>query len=483
MGRLGTWFGWQGTDVVPDVVCLAKALANGLPIGAIVARGDAAAAFQPGDHASTFGGGPVVCAAALAVLDVLEREGLIGRAATLGGQLSTLLGELGSSLVAGVRGRGLLQALVLTRPVAAAVAAAALERGLVVNAVAADAVRLAPPLVIGEDELRHAVRAADRRAGRGRGRGVTRSLLTLADLDPAGVHRLLDDADSLSERTRRDDLQGRTVGLVFEKPSTRTRVSFEVAVVDLGGHPLVLSSGDLQLGRGEPVADTARVLSSYLDALVVRTFDQSRLTDLATFGSIPVVNALSDQAHPCQALADLQTIRAHLGRLRGVRVAWLGDGNNVAASLARAAAMTGMQLVVAGPSGYGLPDDVVAECRRLATDGAVLTVTDDPVAAVDGAQVVATDVWTSMGDDPASSGVRRDVMAPYALSSELLSKADPDAVVLHCLPAHRGEEIAAEVIDGARSLVWRQAANRLPTAKAVLRHVLGEPGGLGGRGS
>ena len=262
------------------------------------------------------------------------------------------------------------------------------------------------------------------------------------------------------------------MGLLFEKSSTRTRVSFEVAVADLGGHPVVLSADDLQLGRGEPLADTARVLSSYLDALVVRTYDQSRLVDLATHGSVPVVNALSDEAHPCQALADLQTIRAHFGTLEGIRLAWLGDGNNVAVSLARAAAMTGMHLVVAAPAGHSLREEVVEEASRLATAGASLTLTDDPVAAVDGAQVLATDVWTSMGDDPATTTARADALGPYALTPQLLAKAATDAVVLHCLPAHRGEEIAAEVIDGGQSLVWRQAANRLPTAKAVLRHLV-----------
>lgn len=296
--------------------------------------------------------------------------------------------------------------------------------------------------------------------------------------------RLIDLADQLkADRRWRDDLHGASVGLLFEKPSTRTRISFDVAVRELGGHPVVLTAGDLQLGRGETVEDTARVLSRYLDALVVRTSAQARLEALASAASIPVVNALSDVAHPCQALADLQTIREYKGRLAGLRLTYLGDGNNVANSLLRAGALSGMHVSVGAPPGYEPIPQVIETARREAAGaGGSVTVTVDPLAAAADADVVYTDVWASMGQEE-QRGARSLLFHAYQVSAEVMAVARPDAVVLHCLPAHRGEEIAAEVIDGPQSVVWEQAENRLHTAKALLLMLLrpAAPAVAGGR--
>jgi ornithine carbamoyltransferase len=304
--------------------------------------------------------------------------------------------------------------------------------------------------------------------------GPARSYLKVTDLSADELTAVLDRADEhRADRRRRDALDGRTIALIFEKPSTRTRVSFEVAVSELGGSPLVLSSRDLQLGRGETVADTARVLSRYVHGLVVRTFAQQRLEDLAEHGTVPVVNALSDHSHPCQVLADLQTVRARLGTLAGVRLAYVGDGNNVTHSLLRAGALAGMHVVVASPADHAPDPAVVAEATSLAraSDGSV-TVTDDPAVGVKGAQVVYTDVWASMGQDD-ERDARVATFRPYQVDAQLLARAADGAIVLHCLPAHRGEEIAADVIDGPRSAVWDQAENRLHAQKALLELLYG----------
>ncbi len=298
--------------------------------------------------------------------------------------------------------------------------------------------------------------------------------LSITDLDRHGLTGLLDRADAVkrdrhSDAGTRDELAGRTVAMVFEKPSTRTRVSFQVAVAELGGHPLPLSSAELQLGRGETIADTAAVMSRYVHGLVVRTFGHDRIEELAGAASIPVVNALTDHEHPCQALADLQTVREERGRLEGLKLAYVGDGNNVAHSLMLAGAMAGMEIRVGHPDGYGPDEEVVAAARAY---GAGLLVTDDPAAAVEKADVVYTDVWASMGQE-AEADERRELFAPYQVDADLLGLAAGDAIFLHCLPAHRGEEVAAEVIDGPASRVLDQAENRLHSQKALLMELLG----------
>ncbi len=305
---------------------------------------------------------------------------------------------------------------------------------------------------------------------------MTRHFLTVDGLSPDELVGVLDLADQLkADRRWRDDLAGASVGLLFEKPSTRTRVSFDVGVRELGGHPVVMNAGDLQLGRGETVEDTARVLSRYLAALVVRTVAQSRLEALASASTIPIVNALSDTAHPCQALADLQTVREYKGGLAGVRLAYLGDGNNVANSLLRAGALAGMHVTVATPPGYEPIAQIVAGARADAErSGGSVTLTTDPEAAAADADVVYTDVWASMGQEE-ERDARKLLFHTYQVGPGVMAVARPDAIVMHCLPAHRGEEIAAEVIDGPQSVVWAQAENRLHTQKALLLTLLRPP--------
>jgi len=263
-------------------------------------------------------------------------------------------------------------------------------------------------------------------------------------------------------------LAGRSVALIFEKSSTRTRVSFEVGIAQLGAHPIVLSSGDLQLGRGETIEDTGRVLSRYVDAIVLRTFEQERLEALALAASVPVINSLSDFEHPCQALADLLTIREHLGELAGKVLTYIGDGNNVAHSLLLAGAKAAMTVRVATPVGFEPIRQVVDRAAEIAADtGGSIEVGTDPGTAAKGAHVLYTDVWASMGQER-EADERALVFRPYQLNEALIDAADPDVLVMHCLPAHRGEEIADVAIDGKHSVVFDQAENRLHTQKALL---------------
>jgi ornithine carbamoyltransferase len=287
-----------------------------------------------------------------------------------------------------------------------------------------------------------------------------RVMLRIADLTPGELHRLLDLAAAMKEDPNgwHDALAGTSVACYFSKPSTRTRISFEAAVHRLGGLPIMLRPDELQLGRGEPIADTARVMSSYCSAIVIRTFAHSDVEEMAAAASVPVINALTDDHHPCQALADLLTLRERFGDLHGLPVAFVGDGNNVAHSLIEAAMLTGIDLRLACPEGYG-PDPNIA---------AGATVLANPREAVAGARAVYTDVWVSMGDAESERQRRLDDLEPYRVTPGLMSLAASDAIFLHCLPAHRGEEVATAVIDGAHSAVWQQAANRLPTEQAAL---------------
>jgi ornithine carbamoyltransferase len=296
-------------------------------------------------------------------------------------------------------------------------------------------------------------------------------LLRISDLDARHLFVLLDLAAEMKAAPHgwETALHGDTVAMFFEKPSTRTRVSFAAACQHLGALPLGLRPDELQLGRGEPISDTARVLSGYASAIVVRTFAQSVLDEMAAAAEKPVINALTDDHHPCQALADLLTIRERFGSLQGVRVAYIGDGNNVAHSLMQAGALAGMHVVVGTPHGFE-PDPAItdaASATALAHGGSIAVV-HDPAEAVAGANAVYTDVWVSMGDDEAQRAKRQEVLAAYQVSTELMRHADREAVFLHCLPAHRGEEVEADVIDGPASVVFRQAENRLWTEEAVL---------------
>jgi ornithine carbamoyltransferase len=299
-----------------------------------------------------------------------------------------------------------------------------------------------------------------------------RSFTRVADWSREELLQVLDLADELKRKQHAREehrlLPGRTLGMIFQKPSTRTRVSFEVAIYQLGGTALYLSAGDLQLGRGETIKDTAVVLSRYLDAIMIRTFAQSDVEELAANASIPVINGLTDSSHPCQALADVMTIRERFGRLEGRRVVYLGDGNNVCASLMIACAKLGMDFVAATPAGYRPADEAV----RIARDaGGSVELTDDPHAAVEGADVLYTDVWTSMGQD-AERDRRLSDLAGFGIDADLVQRAGEDAIVLHCLPAHYGEEITEDVVYGPQSAVWDEAENRLHSQKALMALVI-----------
>ena len=290
-------------------------------------------------------------------------------------------------------------------------------------------------------------------------------LLKVSDLDRQQLRHLLDLAAEMKAEPFgwRDAQAGKVLACFFSKPSTRTRVSLEAAAQRLGMLPLMLRPDELQLGRGEPISDTGRVLSSYVDAITIRTFAQSDVEELAAAATVPVINALTDDHHPCQALADLLTVREHFGQLEGVRLAYLGDGNNVAHSLMEAGALAGMEVVVSTPYGHRPHAEI-----EIATHA---TPEPDPFDAVRGAQVVYTDVWVSMGEDAEREG-RLKALADYQVSPAVMDAASRDAIFMHCLPAHRGEEVAAEVIDGPRSVVFQQAANRLPTEQALIHTLI-----------
>jgi ornithine carbamoyltransferase len=300
-----------------------------------------------------------------------------------------------------------------------------------------------------------------------------RSFTRVADWSRDELLEVLDLADELKRLQQAHEehhlLPGRTLGMIFQKPSTRTRVSFEVGIYQLGGTALYLSAGDLQLGRGETIKDTAIVLSRYLDAIMIRTFAQSDVEELAVNASIPVINGLTDSAHPCQALADVMTIRERFGRLEGLKVVYLGDGNNVCASLMVACAKLGMDFVAATPPGYR-PDEEVVRIAGEVGRGSVELV-DDPHAAVEGADVLYTDVWTSMGQEEERRQRLQD-LAGFGIDAELVKEAGDGAIVLHCLPAHYGEEITEDVLYGAQSAVWDQAENRLHAQKALMALVI-----------
>jgi ornithine carbamoyltransferase len=304
---------------------------------------------------------------------------------------------------------------------------------------------------------------------------VLKDFLRVSMLDPGDLALLL----GLAERFKYDPYRSRsmlandTVVLYFNKPSTRTRLSFETAIARLGGTPIVVGAADLQLGRGETIEDTARIVSRYAQAFVVRTSADDEVRRFAQAATIPVINALTDLHHPCQALADLLTLRERFGRLQGLHLAYVGDGNNVAHSLIEAAALAGLRLSIATPASFAPDRAVVAHAQALArVNGGSLHLGTDPAAAVEGADAVYTDVWASMGT-PAEERCRRlEVFRPYQVDARLMNAAKPEAIFMHCLPDHRGEEVTAEVVDGPRSVVFDQAENRLHTAAALLSALL-----------
>ncbi|MDP2216908.1 MAG: ornithine carbamoyltransferase [Methanolobus sp.] len=297
-------------------------------------------------------------------------------------------------------------------------------------------------------------------------------LISMADLSQEEIIEILDVATDLKEKRVKgkvtDLLKNKSIGMIFEKSSTRTRVSFEVAMNDLGGHALYLNPRDMQLGRGETVGDTAKVLSRYLYCIVARVYSHDTVSELAAHSDVPVINALSDREHPCQIIADLMTIREYKNRLKGLKYAWVGDGNNVCNSAILGCTLAGIEIAVACPPGYEPDPEIVKQARRL---GGKVTVTNDPAEAAKDADVLYTDVWVSMGDEDEREKRLRD-LAPYQINMQLVNLAKQDAIVMHCLPAHRGEEISAEVMDGPHSVVFDQAENRLHSQKALLLRMM-----------
>jgi len=294
---------------------------------------------------------------------------------------------------------------------------------------------------------------------------AVRHFLTLQDLTPAELTQLIQRAIELKRMTKAGEiyepLKNKVLAMIFEKSSTRTRVSFETAMTQFGGHALFLSSDNTQLGRGEPVEDSARVISSMVDMVMIRTFEQEKLETFAEYSSVPVINALTDMYHPCQLLADMQTYVEKRGDIRGKTVAWIGDGNNMCHSYMLASRQFGFKLAIATPKGYEPNNALLVNTQEHVTH------TYDPAEAIAGADLVCTDVWASMGQE-SEAQARLQVFEPYQINTLLMSLADPDALFMHCLPAHRGEEVTAEVIDSADSVVWDQAENRLHAQKALI---------------
>lgn len=310
-----------------------------------------------------------------------------------------------------------------------------------------------------------------------------RSLLDFSDYTPDELQALLKLARILKEAQKSGFahalLAGKTLGMIFEKASTRTRISFEVGMLQLGGHALYLPSGSTQMGRGEPIADTAQVLSRYVDGIMIRTYGHDIVRELANHASVPVINGLTDEHHPCQLLADALTILEHKGKLSGVTVVYIGDGNNMAHSWLQLAPKLGMNIRIASPSGFLPMPEVVAEANHWARmHKTEVLVTTDPVRAIAGADVVTTDVWASMGDEAEAEG-RKQVFAAYQVNHSLTRFAADDYLFLHCLPAHRGEEVVADIIDGPHSVVYDEAENRLHTQKAVLAALMADAGSFG----
>jgi ornithine carbamoyltransferase len=302
-----------------------------------------------------------------------------------------------------------------------------------------------------------------------------RHFLDLDRLDPSVLRRILDRSRDY-KRTHSNGghdqpLAGKTLAMIFEKPSTRTRVSFEVGMRDLGGRTVMLGTTDTQLGRGETIADTARVLSRYVDAIMIRTTAAEKLLEMARFATVPVINGLTDKTHPCQLMADVMTFEEHRGSIRGKVVAWSGDGNNMATSWVHAATQFDFELRIACPPELKPPADVLEWAARR---GARVRVVHDPAEALAGADCVVTDTWVSMGDeDEASAGRRHNLLRAYQVDERMMKLADKDAIFMHCLPAHRGEEVTAEVLDGPQSVVWDEAENRLHAQKGILAWCLG----------
>jgi acetylornithine/N-succinyldiaminopimelate aminotransferase len=471
VGRTGRWFAFQSHGIVPDVVCLAKGLASGLPIGAVLTRGAAANILEPGDHGTTFGGNPLVCATALAVLDTIEHDELLENASRVGKHLTEALLKLES--VVEVRGEGLMLGVGLQKPIARDVVKRCFDQKLIINATDDLTLRLVPALILTELQADRAVQIIADTLGE---KAPVAAPITVTRV-PAYRHIL--GIDSLTDYQLEDILglaafsknrrrlapavipmtEMRTIGMIFEKPSLRTRVSFEVAISELGGHPVYLSKADIGMGLRESIRDVATNLSRMCRVIVARLYWQRDLEKLAKEAEVPVINALTEWEHPCQALADIQTVRESFGDEK-VKITYVGDGNNVARSLAKAALRLGYQFTLCGPENFQLePMEGLHQTSNL-------------IEGMRDAHVVYTDVWISMGDEHEQEH-RLKVFDQYQVNEQVMKLANKEAIFLHCLPARRGFEVTDDVIDGPQSRVVDQAENRLHAQKALLQRVLG----------
>jgi ornithine carbamoyltransferase len=472
IGRTGKWFAYQHTDVVPDVVCLAKGLGGGVPIGAVLARGAAATVLEPGDHGSTFGGNPLACAAALAVLETIDHQDLLVNVATMGEAIRDRVSKMPG--VTQVRGKGLMIGIRLAEPKARQIVADAFEAKLILNATDDFTLRMVPALTISPAEVNDALQRLARLlkapapaviepAASELSLPRYHDVLSIDDLLPEQLQAVLTlAAEQKNARSRYGrpitQLENRSVAMVFEKPSLRTRVSFETAITELGGHPIYLTKADIGMGSREAIRDVSMNLARWCSLIVARLYWHRHLVEMAECADVPVVNALTEWEHPCQALADMLTIQEAFGEEK-VKIAYVGDGNNVARSLAKLATRMGYPMSIVGPANFQLEP----------MDG--LTQTAELEAGLDGAHVVYTDVWISMGDEHEQEH-RLKVFAPYQVNERVMGMADPRAIFLHCLPARRGYEVSDEVIDGHQSRVNDQAENRLHAQKALLSKIM-----------
>ena len=490
MGRTGELFAYQRAGVAPDIMALAKALGGGFPVGACLATREAAKGMTTGTHGSTFGGNPLAMSVANAVLDVMLAPGFLDRVRQTGLLFKQRLAQIKDSypaLIAEVRGEGLLIGLRAVVPAGELVDALRAEKMITVLS-GDNVVRLLPPLIVSEQEIGEAIARLDRACARlnraapspflprSRGReergqagggqmSAVRHFLDLIDVPAADLREMIDAARAMKEKGARADqpLAGKTLAMIFERPSTRTRVSFEVAMRQLGGYAMMLTAEEMQLGRGETLADTARVLSRYVDAIMIRTLDPKDVAELARYASVPVINGLTRRSHPCQVLADVMTFEEHRGPIRGRTVAWTGDANNVLTSWMHAAERFAFRLRIATPPELA-PKKPLTDWIK--SSGAAIRIGTDPEEAVKGADCVVTDTWVSMGD---RNGTRRhNLLKRYQVNGRLMARAKPDAIFMHCLPAHRGEEVTDEVMDGPHSVVFDEAENRLHAQKGIL---------------
>jgi acetylornithine/N-succinyldiaminopimelate aminotransferase len=475
IGRTGTWFHFQQHGIEPDVLCLAKGLGGGMPIGACLAKGKAADVLEAGDHGATFGGNPLSCAVGLAVLDAIEHHNLLQNTLEVGAYLMEGLKQLGGPIKI-VRGSGLMIGAILDEPIARDIVAKAFDKKLILNATDEYSMRFVPPLILTYAQVDQAlaiiaeilgVKTPAISAPTHRPATVKpayHDVLAVDDLSDTQLEEILDLASFLKQRRKLapsviTPVEGRSVAMVFEKPSLRTRVSFETAIRELGGHPIYLSKADIGLNTREAARDIASNLARWCNMIVARLYWQKDLQLLADVADVPVINALTEMEHPCQALADMMTVQENFAHEK-VKITYVGDGNNVSRSLAKVATRLGYPITICGPANFRLEE----------MPG--LYQTDDLEEALTDASVVYTDVWISMGDEHEQEH-RLKVFDPYQVNNRVMEMASKDAIFLHCLPARRGYEVTDEVIDGKQSRVVDQAENRLHAQKALLQLVLG----------